>query len=44
MWKTFSLLNVEIVKTIVITNNFNTHINFFNFRDFDKKILYLETE
>jgi len=24
----------------VITNNFNTNIHFFNFRDFDKRVLY----
>ena len=28
----------------MITNNFNTNINFLKFRGFDKRILYLEME
>jgi len=28
----------------MITNNFNTNINFLNSRDIDKKILYIGTE
>ena len=28
----------------MITNNFNTNINFLNSRDFGKKVIYLGTE
>jgi len=31
----------KIVKTIVIINKFNTNLNFLNFSDFGKMILYL---
>jgi len=38
-----SLLKDKIVKTIVITNNFNTNIHCLNFRDFGKRVLYIVT-